>query len=394
MIDPFDFREVLGRYPTGVTVVTSLSPDGSPVGMVVGTFTSVSLDPPLVGFLPMKTSSSFPAIWKSGHFCVNILGEHQEQLARDISRPSAERFDGIAWSRSMMGAPKIDGAVAWIECSVSSVQDAGDHHFVLGKVERLELGSPTLPLLFFRGGYGRFTPQSYVTASAHLVKHVSLAQKARFELESIAADLQMEAVATVRQDDSIIPVAVATHEDSHSITTVIERGLPIAPPLGKLFVAWAGRSAIADWMRLSSTPINPEARAELEDALAVIKDRGWAVTLGDSEFVSVLDKIDQVFDDEVTPATVNGVREVISQVAPNYDAIPIKPEVDYDLLQLAVPVFDADGNVAMALTVVSPGLRIPGARIEEIASRLTAGAARVMELAGAANNPKSAVLRP
>lgn len=381
MVSPLDFREALGRYPTGVTVITSQAPEGAPVGMVIGTFTSVSLDPALVGFLPMKNSSSIGAIRESGRFCVNVLSEHQEQLARDISRPPAQRFEGVSWQSSETGGPRIEGAVAWIDCSIESIQDAGDHYFVLGRVEGLELGAPNLPLLFFRGGYGRFTPQSYVAASANLVSHVSLAQMARAELESLAADLQMEAVATVRQDEWIVPVAVASYEGISSVATVIGRGLPIAPPLGKLFVAWAGIGAMSDWLKLSPTVIAREDRSKFEDALAVVRDRGWAVTLRDTNFMSVMERIDNLLGGEAIPEAVHDVRGAIARVAPDYDVSPIDPDGMYDLLQLAAPVFDADGNVAMALTVLSPGLRVSGSRIQEIASRLTDGANRVSQIA-------------
>jgi 3-hydroxy-9,10-secoandrosta-1,3,5(10)-triene-9,17-dione monooxygenase reductase component len=151
--DPLLFRGVLGQFPTGVTVVTANTPDG-PVGLSVGSFTSVSLDPPLVGFLPAQTSASWPLIAESGTFCVNVLREDQEDIATAFSTPGADRFGERSWTAAPhSGAPILDGVLAWIDCDVAGVSDAGDHHFVLGRVRALGAATDGSPLVFFRGGY-------------------------------------------------------------------------------------------------------------------------------------------------------------------------------------------------------------------------------------------------
>lgn len=155
---PFDsarFRQVLGHFPTGVTVITAAG-DAEPVGMAVGSFASVSLDPPLVGFFPDKGSSSWPRIEAAGAFCVNILGEDQEDVCRRFAMKGDDKFAGLGWSPAGSGAPLLDGVIAWIDCDIESVTEAGDHWLVLGRVRDLSVGHDGPPLVFFRGGYGRF----------------------------------------------------------------------------------------------------------------------------------------------------------------------------------------------------------------------------------------------
>lgn len=155
-IEPADFRQVLGTYPTGVCAITALDPSGNPIGMVVGTFTSVSLDPPLVGFLPDKSSSTWPLIEGAGRFCVNVLGSDQQAVCRQIAGRGPDKFAGLDYALSDHGVPVIAGAIAVIECAIDAVLEAGDHWFVLGKVLRLKSTRDEDPMLFHRGRYGGF----------------------------------------------------------------------------------------------------------------------------------------------------------------------------------------------------------------------------------------------
>lgn len=153
------FRQVLGHFPTGVTIVTGMSGD-HPQGVTIGSFTSVSLDPPLVGFLPMGSSISWQRIAESGKFCVNVLGADQGDLCwRFAKPPEDERFEGQSWRLSPLGSPILDGVIAWIDCTIEHVYDMGDHLFVLGRVADLDNwdGPEPAPLLFFRGKLGGFS---------------------------------------------------------------------------------------------------------------------------------------------------------------------------------------------------------------------------------------------
>jgi flavin reductase (DIM6/NTAB) family NADH-FMN oxidoreductase RutF len=154
--DSIRFREVLGSYPTGVTVVTCLNHAGRPMGMTIGSFTSVSLDPPLVGFLPVRQSSTFRAIRATGTFCVNILASDQESICRTFASWKEDQFATIQWQTAPSGAPTLDGALAWIDCTLHSVHEVGDHFFATGRVSHMSSVQEGLPLLFHLRQYGRF----------------------------------------------------------------------------------------------------------------------------------------------------------------------------------------------------------------------------------------------
>ncbi|MBV6510231.1 MAG: Flavin-dependent monooxygenase, reductase subunit HsaB [Acidimicrobiales bacterium] len=149
------YREVLGHFPTGVTVISALDQE-SPVGLAVGSFFSVSLDPPLVGFCADKGSTTFPKIRRAGRFCVNILAEDQHETSNRFAGKGEDKYQGIEWEPShVTGSPMIKGSLAHIDCELENVHEAGDHFIALGRVKALEaVRSDTGPLLFFKGRYG------------------------------------------------------------------------------------------------------------------------------------------------------------------------------------------------------------------------------------------------
>ena len=156
------FRDVLGRFCSGVTVVTSVS-DGEPVGMTCQSFSSVSLDPPLVMWIPAKTARAWPLMQRAGHFCVNFLAHGQEALSNQMASRGADKFAGVAWKPSVTGSPLLEGVIGYVDCTVHAVHEAGDHWVVLGKVVDLGVGDapglaaedapPAEPLLFYQGRY-------------------------------------------------------------------------------------------------------------------------------------------------------------------------------------------------------------------------------------------------
>jgi flavin reductase (DIM6/NTAB) family NADH-FMN oxidoreductase RutF len=154
-IDSARFRQVLGHFPTGVTVITATTDDG-PAGLAVGSFFSVSLDPPLVAFCAAKTSTSYPRIAEAGHFVVNVLSEDQEDVCRVFASKGTDKFAGMGYRPAPgTGAPIINDVLAWIGCDIHDTIEAGDHYIVVGLVHDMEIGHEAGPLVFFRGGYGR-----------------------------------------------------------------------------------------------------------------------------------------------------------------------------------------------------------------------------------------------
>lgn len=153
--DSATYRTVLGHFATGVTIVTATDGDG-PVGMACNSFTSVSLDPPLVLFCAAKSSTTWPRIHNAHHFAVNVLGEDDEALCRVFATKDADRFDGVTHRRGSTGAPILTDALAYIDCETEVEHDAGDHVIVVGRVVELGYATEGKPLLFYRGGYGHF----------------------------------------------------------------------------------------------------------------------------------------------------------------------------------------------------------------------------------------------
>jgi flavin reductase (DIM6/NTAB) family NADH-FMN oxidoreductase RutF len=157
-IDPGEFRRVLGHFPTGVTVVTAHDGEG-PIGLAIGSFASVSLDPPLVAFFIGKDSGSWSRIESAGHFCVNVLAHDQIELCGTMASRGLDKFDGIEWAEATSGAPVLPDVIATIDCLIEAVHEGGDHWIVVGRVQSLDtVRHAAEPMLFFKGGYGTFRP--------------------------------------------------------------------------------------------------------------------------------------------------------------------------------------------------------------------------------------------
>jgi len=158
-VDQAEFRRVLGSFATGVTVVTAPATDDepTPAGFACQSFSSLSLDPPLVAFMVARTSTTWPRIARAGAFCVNVLGAHQGELCRGFAVSGADKFAGVAHDRApVSGSPRLSGALAWIDCTIHAVHTGGDHLIVVGRVDALGTGeSPGGPLIFHRGRFDR-----------------------------------------------------------------------------------------------------------------------------------------------------------------------------------------------------------------------------------------------
>ena len=154
--EPRRFRQVLGHFCTGVTVITALVDQAQPVGFACQSFAAVSLEPPLVLFCPSRRSATWPRIERVGHFCANVLTDGQRELSRVFGISAAtgtDKFAGLRWSPCSSGAPVLEGALTWIGCAVQAVHEAGDHFVVIGRVIELGECAPNPPLLFYRGRY-------------------------------------------------------------------------------------------------------------------------------------------------------------------------------------------------------------------------------------------------
>jgi len=150
--DPTDLRRALGTFATGVTVVTTMDADGSPRGFTANSFTSVSLEPPLILVCLAKTAASCSAFLAADSYAVNVLSEDQKAVSTTFSSPVADRFDRVGWSGHSTGCPIFDGVVAWFDCRMHEIVDAGDHYILIGRIVAYDHAASS-PLGYCRGAF-------------------------------------------------------------------------------------------------------------------------------------------------------------------------------------------------------------------------------------------------
>lgn len=147
-------REGFGEFMTGVTIVTTRDADDQPAGLTANSFSSLSLDPPLLLFSIGKDSNTFEAFQTDHGFVVHVLAEDQQELASTFATRDIDRFDGVDWSPGLEGLPRIEGCLAVFECSREHVYEGGDHLILVGRIERMAVGDRTRPALgYFRSRY-------------------------------------------------------------------------------------------------------------------------------------------------------------------------------------------------------------------------------------------------
>lgn len=157
-IEPRDFRDTVGCFATGITIITTVDEAGGPIGLTANSFTSLSLDPPMVLFCLDNKVASFSAFRIDGHFAVNILSTEQQDLSNRFAKSGGDKWEGVAFDTWNSGSPILPDCLANMECEVTSISEGGDHVIVVGEVTRLKrAGTDVQPLLYFRGGYANLT---------------------------------------------------------------------------------------------------------------------------------------------------------------------------------------------------------------------------------------------
>ncbi|MBL7489551.1 flavin reductase [Frankia sp. AgB1.9] len=390
MIDPGFFRRVLGNFPTGVAVITGLDAGGAPVGLAVGSFASASLDPPLVAFFPDRSSSSWPRIAATGRFCVNILGFDQEAVCRTFAVRGGDKFAELSWRSAPSGAPVLDGVVAWIDCDLEAVHPAGDHDLVLGRVRTLDVGRSVLPLVFFQGGYGRFSPLSLAAWEGDLAVQLRTADLARPQLEDLAARFAAECVASAAVGDEMVLVANASAGSSGELAPRVGQRIPFLPPLGTAFVAWAGPLARRAWLDRAGKDSPPGTVAALEETLAQVRAAGYSVGRGrdwHGALNTVLAKADPT--DPADPGH-DAIRRLIRSLPPGYESPAVaSPEGQVprrhadELRTLSAPVFGRDGTAVLVLTLIGVHRPLDGGGDDPVAALRAAAATVTTALGGA-----------
>lgn len=351
-IDPQVFRRVLGQFPAGVVAITAMSPTG-PLAMTVGSFTSVSLDPPLVAFFPSKTSKTWPRIREVGSFCVNVLAAQQESLCRSFAISDADKFSGVDWQPSPSGSPRLEEVMAWIDCDIEAVHPGGDHDIVVGRVRSLDVGEAALPLLFFQGGYGRFAPLSFAARSEpDLVEHLRLVDLARPEMEQIAEATGVECLAIVLAQDELVIAARSGEPSGGRPPTRVGQRIPFVAPLGAAFAAW-DEDVAARWIRSATSgpgaPPETRARRHYEDMLVRVRERGWSLGLGSAAHRELEIALRRTSVAALTPGSLREVHSIIDSLGDEFEPETIVSEGRSTLRSISVPVFDSRQAVVMEL---------------------------------------------
>lgn len=383
--EPEHFRRVLGRFPTGVAVVTGMAADSKPAGMAIGSFSSVSLTPPLVAFMPDNRSSTWPKIRESGHFCVNILSSDQESVCRAFAVRGGDKFADLSWRPAGSGSPVLDGVLAWIDCDIDAVHEAGDHFIVVGAVRELDTGGNTLPLVFFQGGYGRFSSLSLAAWESDLALQMRSADLARPHMEQLAEELEAECVASAIVGEDMVLLAQAGSLESSALPTAVGQRIPFEPPVGSAFVAWASPSAQQAWFDRLAKNAPAGTIDSLHRTLTDVRAAGYAVGRRhrwQSEAAEVLAQDEPAREKDETTAKLH---ELIAMLPPDYES----PRADTgDERTVSTPVFGPGGAVVMVLSAVVARRRSSAPDLGFTVDRLRAAAAAVTDaLHGTAPDP-------
>jgi flavin reductase (DIM6/NTAB) family NADH-FMN oxidoreductase RutF/DNA-binding IclR family transcriptional regulator len=383
-VDPGRFRHVLGHFPTGVVVVTAVQDSGEPAGMAVGSFTSVSLDPPLVAFLPDRSSTSFPKIRAAGSFCINVLAGDQEHVCRAFAARGADKYATVAWSAAGSGSPVLDGVVAWIDCDIDQVLEAGDHYIVLGRVRDLDVPQQASPLLFFRGGYGRFSPASLAApAEPDLLAQLRVLDTARDEMERVATDLRLECLAVTVVRDEIVTIGSAGQAYGNGPTDRIGQRMPFVPPLCALFVAWAGPAAVKDWLAYLDPHMPEEDALRYMEMVATVRRRGWSIALTGRSHIAFELALAQLSVRAPTESQRQAVREAAVNLGHGSHEPPeLLPRTPYRVRNISAPVFDESGDVVLMLTFIGLPKVLELSDIERHRDRLLAATDHVTRALG------------
>jgi len=364
-VDQRAFRDVMGHYPTGVVVVTAVV-DGAPIGMVVGTFNSVSLDPPLVSFMPMRTSESYAKLRRAASVCINVFAHDQMQACRTLASKDPAKFEKVDWSFSPAGAPAIDGAVAHIHGRIHQEIEAGDHLITLVAVDDLGIARPVTPLLFFQGGYGGFSTTGLAAhVDESLISAVRVAEAARPQLDALARRIGCTAAALVQVGAVDQTIGATSYGSDTDVDERIGVRIPLIPPLGEAAVAWSPEQ-VETWLGRIH-PKDEDRIARQRAAAAAVRAQGYAVSraAADPEAYAALgEALAEYGMSELTPARDREVRAAIAAADACFGGAVDPAETAADLTSLVVPVLDpsgADRNSGLVLRLANLPQGVDGA---------------------------------
>lgn len=394
--DPTHMRNVLGQFPTGVVVVTAVAEDGIAVGLTVGSFTSVSLDPPLVAFMAQAGSTSWRRIETRGSFCVNVLTHAQEHICRAMATRRPDKFSGIAWYPAASGSPVLDQVAAWIDCDIESVIPAGDHFIVLGRVRDLDVAEATAPLIFYQGGYGRFSSSTLAANDADLMDQLAVVDVARPHMNELSTQLGAECLAIALVKSQVVVVASSGAPRTGRRLTRVGTRVPFAPPGGYVFAAWAPEVVVSAWLHRHARRGHPEDVETHLRRLERIRQRGFSLGLGGvaHHHFGTAARALRRSEAEDRPAAV---ARLVSMLADDYEPEDLSASTFDHIETVTAPVFDTHGSVILALVLYGMPDTTAPTHVDQLTEPLLGAARAITATIGgqpATNSSKSVVAAP
>ncbi|MCZ4519161.1 flavin reductase family protein [Rhodococcus ruber] len=360
------FREVTGHYPTGVAVVTGVHPTGELLALVVGTFSSVSLDPPLVSFMPMKTSRTFTKMEECSSLCINIVGGDQEREVMSIAQRWENKFDGIDWYPSPHGSPALTDAIGWIDTEIWKTVDAGDHWIVLCEVQDMAITNPVSPLIFFQGGYGSFVCTSLLARMDHeILPAIHAAHAARSEVEALAAEIGCEvSVLTAVSADEMATVLSATAPGVDRDAALAQR-IPIVPPIGDSYVFALPEAEQNRWIdKLKGDEKDTQVH---RNRLDFIREHGYGISFlpseGSAAYTEMRQATKQYESGRLTPRQERDIRARIGRTSVDYRPQMLDAEGSYNVGSVVLPVRDPAGRHTLTLRLAQVPQNAQGSQV-------------------------------
>lgn len=351
-IDAQRYRETLGQYPTGVVLITAIEPGGQPLGLVIGSFTSLSLEPPQVVFMPMRASRTFARIREAGSFCVNVLAADQLDVCRVFASNAVDKFADVAWRPApVSGAPILEGSVSWLDCTIAATIDGGDHYIVVGDIHELDVQRQALPLLFFQGGYGRFETASLVAPTTpELIAALRVVDQLREQMEHLAESQHAEVSVIAQTGDWLTCLALANGRAEPATITVGIR-FPFLPPLGSVFVD--GDHSVERW--LDALPRGFDgARERARELVDKVADTGYSLSLlGSDSDQEIWRLATELSDDSVTPSREREIKKLLLTDLDSYEPTLVE-DLTYDVRAIITRIPTEDPGTHLGLRFAYP----------------------------------------
>ncbi|TNC25183.1 flavin reductase [Amycolatopsis alkalitolerans] len=361
-----ELRHAAAQCPAGAVIVAAHDRDGELLAVTVGAFGLVSMEPPMVSFVPGRAPRRLREA--GGTLFVSILSAGQEHLCRAVESGDTSL---LGWC----GVPVAAGALAHLECRVAQLVRAGEGQLAVCDVLSVEVHAADAPLAFFRGGYGSVAPRWLVAAGPEAPEGRRVAAIGRTEMETLADDLGAYVTAMARTGDSLTLVATAGDPHGEAQITQLGSRIPFVPPLGATEAAWGSRALRDEWLG----ELAGARRAHAEAVLDRIRTRGWAITLGTGQ-VEVEYIIRRATGRDGTAAR-RELADALYRSAAGFNSLVIDESVPQQLRAVAVPVFDRHGTPTLTLSAWAPFPMLDWPEIEKYIDAVKITAERISALA-------------